>query len=69
MSWAPEVLVDGQWSRNQLRFNTKQEADDNARDLFERWTSTDSWRSTESTDPVNCNLNEGPLRPVKATGA
>ena len=53
MSWAPEVFVEGKWSRNQLRFATEQEARDNAQNLMMRWTLVDECRATEATEPVN----------------
>jgi hypothetical protein len=54
-SWAPEVIADdtGKWSRNGLRFATKEEADANVRDLYSRWTAVREYRSVETDDPVN----------------
>lgn len=51
-SFKPEVLVQGVWSANALRFGTRDEAASYARDLWTRWTLTTDHRATESADPV-----------------
>lgn len=53
MSWKPEVLIypDG-WLPNQLCFATKEEAEDNASFLMDRWYAVHDCRAVESTDPV-----------------
>lgn len=55
MSWAPEVIADstGKFTGNGLRFETKEEAEANVRDLFSRWTLVTETRVVESPDPVN----------------
>lgn len=60
-NWKPEVFVEGQWSHNALVFATKQEAEENARDLFLRWTSCEQWRAVMSSDPVNYRYENGKL--------
>jgi hypothetical protein len=52
-SWAPEVFVDGKWSRNGVRFATEKEALSNASDLMSRWFLVEKYRATEADDPVN----------------
>jgi hypothetical protein len=52
-SFAPEVFVQGAWSRNGLRFATKAEAESNARHLMGRWMMVRDSRATESDEPVN----------------
>jgi len=66
MSWKPEVIADssGKWIPNGLRFATRQEAEDNARDLSWRWTAVRDTRATESDDPVNYRWADGKLEPV-----
>jgi len=65
MSWKPEVIADGpDWSSNALRFATKEEAEDNARDLAKRWVLVLDWRATECADPVNYAWVDGKLNPV-----
>jgi hypothetical protein len=56
MSWAPEVMVignGGKWSRNALRFATKDEATASACNLAMRWTMVEDFRATEADEPVN----------------
>lgn len=55
MSWAPEVIADssGKWSRNGLRFATKEEAEANALNLASRWTLVRDIRAVETDEPVN----------------
>lgn len=61
MSWAPEVFVEGKWSRNALRFATKKEAEENAYDLLCRWTLVSDSRATEAGEPVNYRWVDGRL--------
>ena len=55
MSYKPEVQTDntGKWYDNALRFETKEEALENARDLSYRWFAVRDFRATESPEPVN----------------
>lgn len=52
-SFKPEVLVDGQWSTNALRFATKAEAEASVKELMSRWWVPTDGRASESNDPVN----------------
>ena len=61
MSWKPEVLVDGNWSRNGLVFATQKEAEDNARDLMWRWWSVKDSRAVEVDEPVKNTNHDGQL--------
>ena len=60
MSWKPEVKVLGEngWSRNGLVFATKQEAEDNARNLACRWMQVTDHRAVEVDEPVNYKWTE-----------
>lgn len=58
-SWKPEVLVDGKWSSNALRFATKEEAEGSVRELMSRWWVPDDGRASESDDPVNYRFVDG----------
>jgi hypothetical protein len=49
------------WSRNALVFATKQEAEENAHDLFMRWTACDEWRVVEVDEPVSHTYRDGKL--------
>lgn len=53
MNWRPMVKVDGQWTGNGLVFATREEAEDNARELMARWFVVVDTRADETTDPVN----------------
>ncbi len=52
-SYKPEVLVDGNWSGNTLRFATADEATASARELMSRWYSVDDARCCTSDGVVN----------------
>ena len=52
-SYKPEVLVDGKWSTNSLRFATAEEAVASARELMSRWYVPEDGRAGECTDPIN----------------
>jgi hypothetical protein len=66
-SWKPEVIADasGEWVGNALRFATKEEAYENARDLSYRWILVRDFRAVESDDPVNYRYIDHRLVPVE----
>jgi hypothetical protein len=64
-SWKPEMLVDGKWCDNTLRFPTEQEAGENALALLMRWTVPTDSRAVESDDLPNYNWIDGRLEPIK----
>lgn len=55
VSYIAEVIADGtgNFVGNQLRFATRTQAEEYARDLMFRWTSVREWRVVETSDPVN----------------
>jgi len=53
MSWKAEVLVNGKWSTNSVRFETKAEAEESGKELLSRWFVPIDSRATESEEPVN----------------
>jgi hypothetical protein len=63
-SWAPEVLVEGKWSRNQVRLASKEEAEACALDVFRTWSSALSYRATEATEPANYRWTGIKLEPI-----
>jgi len=65
-SWKPQVLVQGEWCSNALRFATKDEAEKSARDLMRRWVLVRDCRAHQSDDPVNYLWDDG-LVPLEAT--
>lgn len=52
-SWKTEVLVDGKWATNSVRFATKEEATAAGVELLSRWFVPEDSRAAESNDPVN----------------
>lgn len=64
MSWKPEVEVNGQFCGNAVVFATKEEAEQSAKDLFNRWTLCTGHRAVESSDAVNYVIKEGVMEPV-----
>ena len=65
-SWKPEVLVDGQWSTNGLRFATAEEAFGSVMLLRMRWWVPTDGRATESEDPVNYRFENNQNVPIEA---
>lgn len=67
MSFAPEVRTgrDPKFYGNALRFATREEAEQNVRDLESRWMLVVETRVVESTDPVNYRWINGQLEAVK----
>lgn len=61
MSWKPEVFVSGAWYPNGIVFETKEEAEQNARDKFMSWTQCDDSRAVESDLPVNATYHDRKL--------
>lgn len=64
-SWKLEVLVDGKWSSNALRFATKQEAEASVNELLSRWFVPSGGRATESEEPVNYRFDFSQGRNVR----
>jgi hypothetical protein len=63
-SYAPEVFVDDQWSRNRLRFETSKEAEAYAHDLFMRWMLCIDSRAAESEDEPTHRYLDGRLTDI-----
>jgi hypothetical protein len=66
MSWKPQVFLpnENKWCGNALVFATKEEAENNARDLLMRWFVPTDSRAIESTDPVNYSYVDRVLTPI-----
>jgi hypothetical protein len=66
MSWKPEVYIESEkkWHCNGLVFATKQEAEQNASDLLQRWYVPTNSRAVESNEPVNYSYIDRTLKPV-----
>ncbi len=65
-SWAPEVKVEGKWSRNAVRFATEAEAKASAAELHSRWMLSEEHRATEATEPPNYRWANGKLEKIEA---
>jgi hypothetical protein len=65
-SYKPEVLVDGQWSTNGLRFATAEEAFGSMMLTRMRWWVPTDGRATESEDPVNYRFINNQNVPIEA---
>ena len=68
-SWKPEVLVEGKWATNGLRFATEVEAYESAVQTQMRWWMVEDVRAAESEDPVNYRIAQGKLTSVELVGA
>lgn len=68
-SWKPEVLVEGKWATNGLRFATEVEAYESAVQTQMRWWMVEDVRAAESEDPVNYRIAQGKLIAVELVGA
>ena len=67
-SWKTEVLVDGKWATNSVRFATKEEAEEAGRELLGRWFVPTDSRAAESDDPVNYKFDFVAYRPARIEG-
>jgi hypothetical protein len=65
MSYKPEVLVQGQWSQNNLAFATYEEAEQSAKDLCSRWMLVADFRAVESDQPVNYKIVDNVMSAVE----
>lgn len=62
-SWKTEVLVQGTWGTNSLRFATKDEAERAGVELLDRWYVPTDSRAAESDDEINAEFPVGTSRP------
>jgi hypothetical protein len=58
-SWAPEVLVEGKWTRNAVRFAKEADAKSAATHLMWRWSAVRDIRATPADEKPNCTLVDG----------
>jgi len=65
-SWKPEVLVNGKWATNGLRFATQEEAFGSVMELRMRWWAVEDARTAESEDPVNYRFENNQNVPIEA---
>lgn len=60
-SWKCEVLADGSWCSNDLRFATKEEAEAYGRNLLSRWMAPTASRAVPCDREVNYYFSNGQL--------
>lgn len=67
VSYKPQFKVfgDPKFYSNGIAFATHAEAEENAREKYNSWTSAEEYRVVESDEPVNYAMVEGQLTPVK----
>ena len=66
MSYAPQVTTDnsGEFYGNALRFDTYNEALNNASDLMQRWMLVREFRAIYSLDPVTHSFINNQLKGI-----
>jgi hypothetical protein len=64
-SYKVEVLVDGKWATNAVRFATEVEAQAAGQELLSRWFVPVDSRAALATEPVNYRFDFQAFRPVR----
>ena len=67
--WKPQVEVNGQWAGNSLVFATKEEADNSAYDLMQRWLLCTDSRAIETDAEPTHSYDGRELKPLPHTEA
>lgn len=60
-SWKPEFEIGGAWYGNGIRFATYEEAFENAKDKFSRWTVPTGYRAVEAEEEPNYSFEGGKM--------
>lgn len=68
-SWKAEMFVQKEWTSNQQRFATEEEAKAAGSNLYGRWTLVDKYKATPTEDPVNTKWADGKSEPVDSPAA
>jgi hypothetical protein len=68
-NWKPTVKVNGKWEVNSLVFATKEEAEENAKDLMSRWMLVTDSMAVPTELPVNYRMVDGQLTNVEEDDA
>lgn len=70
MSWKPAIKTSGEeYSLNGQAFETKEEAETMAKDIFSRWMLATDYKAIESDEPVNYKLENNVLTSVTKEAA
>ena len=63
MAFRPEIKVAGQWHGSLMVFATRAEAEHDAEQVFNRWSSAEDWRAIEYKDAeVTAAFVDGKLK-------
>lgn len=66
MSWKPAIKTSGgDFHLNGRTFETKEEAEHMARDIFSHWTPAAAHTAVESDEPANYRITNGVLEPIQ----
>lgn len=70
MSWKPAIKTSGEdFHLNGQTFETKEEAEYMARDIFNRWMLATDHKAVESDEPANYRITNGVLEPIQKEAA
>ena len=66
MSWKPAIKTSGEdFHLNGQAFETKEEAEVMAKDIFSRWILATDHKAVESDEPANYPIINGALEPIQ----
>ena len=70
MSWKPAIKTSGEdFHLNGQAFETKEEAEAMAKDIFSRWMQATDHKAVESDEPANYRIINGALEPIQKEAA
>ena len=70
MSWKPAIKTSGEdFHLNGQAFETKEEAEAMAKDIFNRWPPAADYKAVESDEPANYRITNGVLEPIQKEAA
>lgn len=70
MSWKPAIETLGKdLHLNAQAFETKEEAEAMAKDIFSRWMLATDHKAVESDEPANYRIINGALEPIRKEAA
>ena len=70
MSWKPAIKTSGgDFHLNGQAFETKEEAEAMAKDIFGKWMLATDYKAVESDEPVNYRIINGALEPIQKEAA
>ena len=63
-----QVINDSKWYGNSLEFKFRFEAEDYAKDLFQRWTQSEDWRVVKVEDVKVNHLSQKQMSQLRSYG-